>query len=393
VPFTSASRTADSNAIHPYQGIRLFLRGAKGEGLGYLPYTPSPVTITQSGPLNQGNISVTLQKGSGSNQDYNMIGNTYPSPVDIGTVLYTAKAAGQITGSAFYVWNPAMGAAGQFQAHSIGVGAAIPYYLAANSAFQVRAAFSGAVLNFTEENKHETAGAVLFRSVSATVALGIYNNAGQLWDRLDIRFNQQASDAEDCDYDAAKLHGPGFNFYSLTPDRKKLAIDVRKYTNSTTIPLGLASDYEGIFTIRVESAMLPDDGKLYLHDRTTEQYTDLLPGTEYKFSVTKDNRTQGDERFELTTVTHLNPTNNTLLQCTLQPNPATNEVTVAIVGAPAAETNVSITNTAGTLVYQKNFGHQSAVKQTIPLSGLASGWYMVQITNGPESICKKLIKE
>jgi tryptophan synthase alpha subunit len=48
-PITSALPTAaDTNQIKRYQGVRVFIRGAKGEGLGYTPYTPSAVAIGQT---------------------------------------------------------------------------------------------------------------------------------------------------------------------------------------------------------------------------------------------------------------------------------------------------------------------------------------------------------
>ncbi|NDC43243.1 MAG: hypothetical protein EBZ77_17130, partial [Chitinophagia bacterium] len=70
-PYTSALATADdSNKIARYQGMRLYLRGAKGEGLGYdyLTYHPHATKIGQWGTLNQGTQTITLQKGSAAGQ-------------------------------------------------------------------------------------------------------------------------------------------------------------------------------------------------------------------------------------------------------------------------------------------------------------------------------------
>ena len=82
------------------------MRGAKGEGLGYTSYIPSATSIGMQGRVNQGSQTITLAKGTAANQEYNMVGNPYPSPVDMGTVLHNALVGGQIVGSAFYVWNP-----------------------------------------------------------------------------------------------------------------------------------------------------------------------------------------------------------------------------------------------------------------------------------------------
>ncbi|NDC42319.1 MAG: hypothetical protein EBZ77_12355, partial [Chitinophagia bacterium] len=111
---TSALPSAgDTNQIHRYEGVRVFLRGAKGEGLGYASYTPSATVIGQWGQLNQGRQVIHLVRGSGTGQDYNLLGNPYAAPVDLGTAAFNAKAAGNIIGS-FYVWNPTLGTGGQF---------------------------------------------------------------------------------------------------------------------------------------------------------------------------------------------------------------------------------------------------------------------------------------
>ncbi|WP_161499214.1 beta strand repeat-containing protein [Flavipsychrobacter stenotrophus] len=64
-PFTKINiSAADTNKFQRYQGLRLFVRGAKGQGLGYtFLYNPSPVTIAITGTINQGAQLVTLARG------------------------------------------------------------------------------------------------------------------------------------------------------------------------------------------------------------------------------------------------------------------------------------------------------------------------------------------
>ena len=154
-PFTNITASAaDTNTFRRFQGIRIFLRGAKGQGLGYwFTYTPHDTVIGMTGPVNQGSQTITLSKGTGANQDYNMVGNPYPSPVDLGTVAYNALVSNQIVGAAFYVWNPSIGASGMYQAIPISTVSAAPYYIQANAAYQVRAEHDNATLNFTEGHK------------------------------------------------------------------------------------------------------------------------------------------------------------------------------------------------------------------------------------------------
>lgn len=392
-PFASTTTTIDSNRLHQYQGIRLFLRGRKGEGLGYGSYTPSPTTVAQWGLLNQGTQSVGMTKGTRLHQDYNMIGNPFASPVDIGTVMYNAKLAGRVAGSAFYIWNPYLGAAGQFQAMFINTATPVPYFIQANCAFQVRTMHDGDTLTFSESNKGSNASANLLRGQSLHTMLTIYDAQYHPWDMLQIRFSESASDNED-DEDATKPLGAEFNFYSLSANEDKLAIDARRYTAKGIIPLGVSSIYAQDYIIKSERVAAPVGAVIYLHDKLLNQYIRLTDGAEYRFSVTKDAATQGNNRFELSIkqADELAATSNGL-EVTMTPNPATNEVTVSFRSSNADDVQFRILDLKGVSVCNRALGVQKAGIQKITLNNLASGVYMVELTSGTEKVVQRLIKE
>ncbi len=390
--FTSAYGTADSNRLHRYQGIRLFVRGVKGQGLTYAD-VPSPVTVATWGPVNQGNQKITLTKGTGANQDYNMIGNPYPSPVDIGIVVNNAKIKGNITGAGFYVWNPYLGIAGQFQAITI---SATPYYLEANTCFQVRAAHNNDSLNFTEANKSATINTTLLKSVPEGVNLTIYDENYHPYDMLSIKFNSAATDREDDNFDAGKLLGySGFNFYSLSSDSQKLSIDCRPYRNERIIPLGVASEYMQEYIIKSESVVVPEGGRVYLIDNFLNRTVLLYAGTEYKFSVNDDPKSQGDGRFELKMNENDNiaSTNRTDFKVTLTPNPATNDVTISVIGMENQNLKLNITDISGVCVRAREFNASNGGKFDVSLDGFSAGVYMVEISGGGKKLTQRLVKE
>jgi hypothetical protein len=391
--FTSAFATVDSNRIHRYQGLRVYIRGGLGEGLGFASYTPSAVTIGQWGVLNQGDQTVALVKGAAPNQDYNMVGNPYAAPVDIGTVAYNAKVANQIVGAAFYVWNPYLGSVGQYQAIGIGTTAAVPYYLQANSCFQVRAAHNGDVLDFNENNKGTSPTAVLLKAGADAVALTVYDANYHPWDMLSLVFNEHASVNEDNNYDAIKPEGPEFNFYSISGDNKKLAIDGRPFKAEGTIPIGVRSNIEQDFIIKASSVTTPDNSKIYLHDKLLQQYTLLQVGTEYRFSVTADTITQGEGRFELS----MNPAavarNSKALSMSMMPNPATDEVNIMFTSGKKEKVSLTVLDVNGVKVYEKNLGQVENGSLVVPLNNLASGIYMIELTSGVEKVIQRLVKE
>ncbi len=214
-PFTKINASAaDSNKLQRHQGIRLFFRGAKGQGLtSSYAYSPLPVTVKMIGYINQGPQTIHMAKGSlDTLQEFNMIGNPYPSPVDIATVIFNAKQSGNVKGSAFYVYNSSLGVGGQYMAIPFGTTEAIPYYLQANSCFQVRAAHDGDSLNFVETNKGADADNYLFKAPADYLVLHVYDTSYHMWDELRIQFNSQATDKNDDNWDATKLMGADFNF-------------------------------------------------------------------------------------------------------------------------------------------------------------------------------------
>ncbi len=383
---------ADSNLFHRYQGVRLFIRGTKGQGLGYIAETPNPVTISMVGPINQGDQTVVLSKGATTLQDYNMLGNPYPSPIDLGTVLYSAKAAGSINGSAFYVWDPYIGAGGQYITVPIGSGAPIPYYLQANCAFQVRAAHNGDVITFSEGNKYAHADSVLLRPSAEYVTLKVLDKNEHMWDEFRVKFDGNATANDDNDLDAHKLEGPDFNFYTISDDARKLAIDARPFDDDIAIPIGISSAYEQQFTIRASEVAVPVGKNIYLHDKLLNKYVQLELGTEYQFSVGTDAATQGDDRFEITAKMG---SADLAMQAaiTLAPNPATDVVNITFTSAKEEEVSVRILDVSGVSVYSAELGKVSTAQTTIPLKSLSSGIYMVEINHGTQKFVKRLVKE
>ena len=389
--FTATSTAVDANKFKQYEGIRLFIRGAKGEGLTASAYSPSAVTVSMCGPLNTGNQTITMHKGT--NSDYNQLSNPYPSPTDIGTVIANAQTAGHITGSAFYVWNPFLGSAGAYEAKPIGSA----YILAPNSSFQVRAASEGATLSFTESNKASTPDEALLRTATPDqfITLNVYDAAGNAWDMARISFNSNATNNEDSRYDAVKMHNPDLNFYSLSADNAKLCIDARPYATGTIIPLGFSTVYAQQYVIKAENMVLPTGGQLYLHDKYLGVYTALETGAAYKFNVTTDAASQGEQRFELTTTqgaaTAAMVTNG--FNISMSPNPATDQVTISFTATEQAATSVRILNVSGASVLSNDLGNVQNGSVNLSLNTLPAGIYMVEVTSGDHKTIQKLIKD
>ncbi|WP_133162748.1 DUF7948 domain-containing protein [Flavipsychrobacter stenotrophus] len=398
-PFTKInSSAADSNKIKRFQGIRLFIRGTKGEGLGYLGYygmyDPSPVVVKMSGYINQGSQTVFLAQGYADplHQSFNMIGNPYPSPVDIGTVLYHAAQTGNVQGGAFYVWDPTWGAGGNFVTVPIGTSTPIPYNIGTNTCFQVRAAHNGDSLNFVESDKSAAYNNYLFKMPSDYLTLCIYDSNYHIWDALHFRFDDSSTDAEDSKFDAVKQLNADFVFYSLSSDSRKMAIDDRPFSAGKVIPLGIASAYNQNFIIKSENVALPSGNTLFLHDKLLERFTELKPGAEYGFTINKEKASQGDARFELVLRSESRSADNDL-KLTMMPNPASEELNILFTSTRNEQTSVRIMDLSGVNIYSKDLGITQGGIVNIPFNNVTSGIYVVELTSGAKKVIQKLLKE
>ena len=387
--------TADTNLLHPGQGIRVFFRGSKGEGLGWVgsygSYTPSSVIAKMMGHVNQGPVSIRLKRGT-ANQTLNQLSNPYPSPVDLGTAAYYARQAGQITGFAFYVWNPALGAGGQYMVVPIGTSGPEPFYIPANTSFQVRADHDGAHLDFIESYKSVDRTVNLFRAPANAVRFNIYDTNNHLWDMLSLQFNDKATDAEDKLLDAIKPAGFDFNFYSIASDGRRMAVDARPYEGDKVIPLGIKSAYQQDFVLRAEAINVPEGGAVTLHDKLLNKYVDMKEGTEYKFTIGKDKSTQGEDRFELS----LKPTKAAVvkgLEVAMAPNPASDNVQITFTSGSKDNVSVRIMDVSGVSIYSQDLGAKQNGVLTVPMSNFAAGVYMVELTQGEQKVTRRLIKE
>ncbi|PQJ11346.1 hypothetical protein CJD36_005970 [Flavipsychrobacter stenotrophus] len=397
-PITKINGTAaDSNKLKPGQGLRLFMRGAKGEGLIGFPYIIHENTVAMIGNVNQGTKVITLNRGAGPDptlMDFNMVGNPFASPVNIGAALWNASdlnmsGTGDITGAAAYVWNASLGVAGQFQPVDID---GSNYFLQANACFQVRAAGNNKHITFTESMKSDTVTTPLFKqSSSEHLTLNIYDANYHMWDMWKLRFNSAANDAEDAKYDAVKPSGADFNFYSMSADNKKMVIDARPFVKDATIPLGISSPYKQDFIIRADDMKLAEGTAVFLHDKMLKKYVELQAGTEYRFTVSNDKSSQGNDRFEIA----MKPAQvvATGFKVTMAPNPTSDDVKISFTSNKKDNVSIRVMDMSGVTVYTQDLGAVQNGNTVVSLGKFASGIYMIELTSGTEHSIQKLVKE
>jgi hypothetical protein len=373
--FTNTNGTG-VNAWAKGQGIRVLVRGAKGEGLTTTSYTPSAVTLDASGTVNTGAQTLNLAAG------FNLVGNPYPSPVNIGARI---AAASNINGSTFWVWDASAATTGAYVAVPIG-----SYNIAMNGVAVVDATAT-TTISLTEADKVSSPAQNAFRNSntkSGLLELQVLQ-AGNYWDKLYVQYNNAASTDKDRN-DGVKMINPTLNFYTLSNDNKQLSLDARPAGDKEEIiKVGLTTSVPTAYTIKVADYGIAANVEVLLHDKLLDTYTELKQDAEYSFNVTADAATQGNERFELVQRKReaIIPAAFTVK---LSPNPAKDKVLVSFTNQQKAGTTISITGIDGKLIKTVNAGQVANGNISIDVKGLAKGTYYVTLSNGTNKTTQAL---
>ncbi|MCB0696358.1 MAG: T9SS type A sorting domain-containing protein, partial [Chitinophagaceae bacterium] len=382
-PGWTAFTSATSADWDQYELLRLLVRGAKGEGLNGGAYTPSAATFEAVGAINQGTQVVTLAKGS--NTEFVGCGNPFPSPVNMQNIT-----RGSNVGANYYAWDATSGASGAYVTNAWTLSYNLPAY---SAFFTTVSANSNNTLTFEEQDKVAT-GVGLFKTTGPNdwVELYIYDSTTK-WDRLLINLNSNGMEVED-QLDGKKLYNPGLDFFTLSKDDVRLAVDVRPYDDGKSIPLGLtAYNRYNKYVIRTGMFSIPAGTKLVLHDKYLNKKEELKVGSEYWFDVTGDTASQGNNRFEINMVGKPTGVIETIRkpQMFLAPNPANKNVKVSFAQLDG-EAQIQLISITGQTVFKQVVPEQTG-SVTIPLHNVPNGIYIVELRSNNATFTEKLIKK
>jgi surface protein len=248
------------------------------------------------------NLDVQLV-GSGSG--WNLIGNPYPSYLNLSDVLSnnTASLFGEEF-EAIYAYNG--DATNPWTIYNSSSGANVK--IAPGQAFFVRAAVGGSTFSFTPSMQSNTGGddfiqgrnaaetAVYRAGIELSSSVGSYTT--------DVYFHPNGSNGLDVGYDAASWQGsaPDYGVYShLVSDNQGLPIAIQTLhsdaleQDSTVIPLGVEASSGYTLTLGLtDNSYLPESAIVYLEDRNLGSFTNLRTGS---YSVSSGNGISGTGRF------------------------------------------------------------------------------------------------
>jgi len=376
------------------EAARILIRGSKGQGLYTGTYTPNAVTLDMTGPLNQGDVTVNLTKGS--NTPFVLIGNPFMSPVNL---LLTTRTS---VGANIIVWDANQGTRGGYSSIPLLSSIILP-----PGASFVTTVLTNGTMTFPESAKTSATALGLLKTTETKpvqVELRMMDST-IFWDRMLVLFNDTAKATYEYS-DCLKMANPDISLYTFGKDDSILSIDCRKHVDSQSIRMGLYVPTAKRYRFVLGEYNMVLGTRIYLLDKYTKTKEEIVPGFEYWFDVTSDAATQGDNRFELvmegkptktgtptTTVKNV-ATNKTeevkAFEVSIAPNPASSVAKLKYKGDSVKELHVSIMNMMGAVVAKFD---TKSTEISLPIQNLQTGMYMVEVSNGKETVVEKLIKE
>jgi len=370
-------------------------------GTGYRASTTDGGTLTFTGSVETGTVSINIQDSGPSYQDWNLIGNPYPSYVDLSVFLNHEVSSG-ITN--LNILEGASGVYGYDGDVSDGwdiitlanVGSRL---LAPGQGFFVAADdadVSAYDLEFTPAMR--TTGSdddfiagrnldeeLIFFNLNLSTSNNSYNT--------EFYFNDNATSGLDSGYDAV-LWGAdtsGFVLYShLANNNTGTPIALQALGNDDLsdirIPLGLNANSGEQLTFSITEFNLPSNTTIYLED-SHENTISLLNTDDYVF--TSDTDLLGTGRFYLWfTENALNVDGNTLSSVNIFSE--SNPKHLVINGILQRPTNARIYDLQGRMVESQDL-YSNIISQYMDVTHLSMGVYVVRLTNNQQAISKKII--
>lgn len=369
-------------------------------GTGYRAASNNTSTLVFTGTANSGDVNINIDHSGPSYQEWNLIGNPYPSYLNIKTFLTYEVAPGiknidllgdtsgiyGYDGEASNGWDiiNLANASGRFMTPGQGflVGADATYIATNDLEFKATMRTTGSGDDFIVGRNANTL--TYFKLNARTTT---QNFSTQFY------FNANATKGLDSGYDATIWGGtaPNFSLFShLVEDNSGLPIalqtlDVTDLSN-ITIPLGVNANQGEQLTFSINASTLPSTVSVYLEDNVTNTST-LLNTNDYV--LTPGTVLSGTGRFYLhVSNSTLSTIDTNLDQLSIYTDKA--DKTIVIAGQLIESTTATVYDVQGRLVSATQL--QTALRsQTIDVSQLNAGIYIVKLHNGVQNKTQKVI--
>jgi hypothetical protein len=269
------------------------------------PTAPEAVTLSATGTVTTGNLSVSLYDTTLSK--YTLLANPYPS-----TISFTSFQNSNNVNTYNKMWTYSPFGNGNFTTYSNGVIAngATGYdnihgdYIASGQAFFVEATQAGSAGKVTFQESHKSNGVVpntqyFGTTVNKLIRVGLKAiSDSSLLDQVVVRYNDNGTATYNPTFDAESFSAGNQTLVTLKQDtRLAIATHSDSFTGDTAL-LGVGSSTNGAFSLLFSDFDGVDASKgITLIDNFLGSSQEIRLNPVYDFNITTDSASQGNNRF------------------------------------------------------------------------------------------------
>jgi hypothetical protein len=346
--------------------------------------SPADTTYSLAGTINNGSFSAKVSyTSSASTPGFNLVPNPYPSSID-----WDASSGWTKTNinNSVWIWSPDDG---NYASYISGTGTnGGTRYIPIGQSFFVQASASSPALSMTNDVR-VFSDQEFFKNKDKAVEglLRLKTSGNGFGDELIVRFDENATNDYDGQYDAAKMYGSdGAPQLYTKMGAQKYSINTIPYTDEQFfIPLGYEMAEPGTYTFTFEDLESIDQSvDIDLEDLLTGIIQDLRKDNTYSFAHNPANEPL---RFKL----HFNGVTS-IDETVLDPNQvyfANGQLYVNLPSFDGKQVTIEIFNVAGQTLFSTQFrpdGLTAISTKNIHTKGI----YLVRVSDSEKSIARKV---
>ncbi|MFK8058621.1 MAG: glycosyl hydrolase [Polaribacter sp.] len=353
-------------------------------GTGYAMQKLSEGMFIFNGSLPSGTQNIPITQGS--NSSWNLIGNPFPSYIDVAAFLTANATPLKNAFEAIYVWN----------VDTDSYTALTSSYIAPGQAFFVNSDAASTTISVTEAMLSHQENVQFYKNSSTpkiAITVDISNNS--ITKTTEIEFLENKTKGLDPRFDIGLFDGVNsdFSIYTHLLENNQ-GVKFQKQTlpnidfETTVIPLGVKAEAGKEITISTKTLNLPEGLNIFIEDRVLNTFTKLNE-TNANYKVTLNETLNDVGRFYIhTSSKNVLNTNDVLLQnITIY---KVNAETLRISGLKENNTTkLKIYNLLGKEVLSTDFKNERT--KDINISKFSTGVYIVQMKNKQGTFNKKII--
>ena len=364
-------------------------------GTGYRAASTDNITFTFTGQVETGNVSVPVRNDGPSNPEWNLVGNPYPSYIELSDFLLANNAQFDFQRAGIYgydgyasdgwtIWNQAYSDANPNAIITPGQG------------FLIASATNNGQIDFTSTMRRigNADDFILGRNANINhLQLEMYNPIEGTY-KTDFYFTDNASNGMDFNYDASifgDVAPSDFALYSqLIEENNGIDMAIQSLgfdaLSDAVIPLGVHFPEGQQITVSISESDIPDNIEVYLEDTLNNTFT-LLNNSDYIITPNEDLSNIGRYflRFNAETLGINSSTGNDIkIYTTTQPK------MLYVKGQLYEDSNLTIYDIQGRLIKTITLTN-SQTSHSIDVSDFQTGVYMVSVKNGSQEKMQKVV--